>query len=320
VHGRAAVLYGRALESFGGELKKVDASIASIQQGKFLQALVREEIRHDKEWVIRLRSLPESPETYYLMTLLAAHDFQTALQNYLDLEDLRKRMVAWQRGFDAFEDLIELRRKNYEPLLPTVDAQFRELDAQIRLRTEQRDHLDKRLQGLLIAPRPALLATTDQRIALEQIRALEAQLGTDNGAEALAYRHRIERLKGVLVWTLHTQYHEKLTEAHIHLNELNQVIEHMLAQHTAFVRARQAAVHSFMGYELALNRLRTRVSEGLENVNRLMAQQGHLIETVAINELKSRRERLLGYQTYARYAVADSYDRASKAPLSGGGE
>jgi hypothetical protein len=44
-----------------------------------------------------------------------------------------------------------------------------------------------------------------------------------------------------------------------------------------------------------------------------MAQQGHLIETVAIDELKTRRARLEVYQTQARYAVADSYDRAAKA-------
>ncbi|HSG64010.1 MAG TPA: tetratricopeptide repeat protein, partial [Gammaproteobacteria bacterium] len=89
VYGRSALLYGEALDSFSDELSKLDASIKSIREGKFLKALVREEIRQDADWVIRLRSLPETPETYYLMELLASHDFQTALQNYLDLEDLR---------------------------------------------------------------------------------------------------------------------------------------------------------------------------------------------------------------------------------------
>ena len=37
VHGRAAVLYGRAVETFGGELDKVDASIESIAKGEFLE-------------------------------------------------------------------------------------------------------------------------------------------------------------------------------------------------------------------------------------------------------------------------------------------
>ena len=118
VHGRAAVLYGDALKSFGEELNKVDASIKSIADGRFLKALVREEIQQDKGWVIRLRTLPDAPETFYLMQLMASHDFQTALQNYLDLEELRKKMAGWQKSLDAFEDMIRLRRQNYEPLLP----------------------------------------------------------------------------------------------------------------------------------------------------------------------------------------------------------
>jgi hypothetical protein len=44
-----------------------------------------------------------------------------------------------------------------------------------------------------------------------------------------------------------------------------------------------------------------------------MARQGHLIETVAINQLNARRERLVAQQIQARYAVADSYDRAARA-------
>ena len=51
----------------------------------------------------------------------------------------------------------------------------------------------------------------------------------------------------------------------------------------------------------------------LQRVNTLMARQGHMIETVAINQLEARRERLVAQQTQARYAVADSYDRASRA-------
>jgi hypothetical protein len=37
-----------------------------------------------------------------------------------------------------------------------------------------------------------------------------------------------------------------------------------------------------------------------------------MIETVAINRLQARRERLVAQQTEARYAVADSYDRAAR--------
>jgi hypothetical protein len=291
----------------------VDASIRSIRQGEFLKALVREEIRQDKDWVIHLRSLPETPETFYLMALMASHDFQTALQNYLDLEDLRKKLVSWQRSFASFEDIIRLRRQYYEPLLPEIDRQFRKLDARIRLRLEQRKHLDQRLQHMLIAPRPDHLATAEEQLLGSRIDQVEAGLQDASDPERAALRLRLRRLRGVLTWSLETQYHQRLTDAHEHLRELNEDVDVLTAQYDAFVRARQAATHSYVGYEIPIKGLRVRVADALERLDVLMARQGHTLETVAIKELLVRRERLEAYENQARFAFADSYDRAAKA-------
>ena len=317
VYGRAALLYGQALDSFSKELEKVDASMRSIRAGNFLKALVREEIEHDNVWVVRLRSLPGTPETFYLTDLMASNDFQTALQNYLDMEDLHRRLIAWQGGFAAFEDLIRLRRANYEPLLPQIDARFRQLDSQMRLRVEQRDHLQKRLQDILTAPRPALLATADERMALESLGKVETALERANSPERAALQARVRHLRGVLTWRLYTQYPERLTQAHKDLHDLNDNVRTLQDQYTAFVRARQAAVHSYAGYDQSISRLRTRVGQALERVDMLLARQGQLIEAVAIDELNTRRQRLEAYQVQARYAVADSYDRALKQRASG---
>ncbi len=319
VYGRAALLYSQALDSFGKELEKVDASLRSIRAGKFLEALVREEIKQDNLWVVRLRTLPDTPETFYLTDLMASNDFQTALQNYLDMEDLRRRLISWQGGFDAFEDLIRLRRANYAPLLPQIDAHFRELDSRMRLRVEQRAHLQKRLQDLLTAPRPALLATRDEHLALESLRRIDTALKHGSGDNA-ALRARAERLQGVLTWRLNTEYPERLTQAYRHLNELHADVRMLQERHTAFVRARQAAVHSYAGYDQSIGHLRSRVGDTLERVDALLARQGHVIEAVAIDELRARRERLEAYQVQARYAVADSYDRALKEHAGGGAQ
>ena len=318
VYGRAALLYGQALDSFGKELEKVDASLRSIRAGNFLKALVREEIKQDNLWVVRLRTLPDTSETFYLTDLMASNDFQTALHNYLDLEDLHRRLIAWQGSFDAYEDLIRVRRANYEPLLPQVDAQFRELDSQMRLRVEQRDHLQKRLEDILTAPRPELLATADERVALERLRKIDTAVRHASGAERAVWQARVQHLQGVLTWRLYTEYPERLTQAHKDLHALNEDVQKLQEQYTAFVRARQAAVHSYAGYDQSLSRLRTRVGQALENVDTLLARQGHVIEAVAIDELNTRRQRLEAYQVQARYAVADSYDRALKEHASGG--
>src|SRR5437870_13182553 len=272
LHGRTAIMYGRALELFSKQIERVDASIGSIREGRFLNALIREESRQDEAWVVRLRSLPEAPETFYLMELMASHDFQTALHNYLDLEDLKSRLMAWKTSLDAFDDVIRLRQQSYEPLLPEVDAQFRELASRIRLRLEQRNHLGERLKAILTAPRPDYLATADERIAGERIALIEQQLGNSDSPESVGLRQRAARLRGALTWRLETEYHERLTAAHVHLNELNAPVDALTRQYDGFVRMRQAATHSYVGYDTQIGRLRERVGDALQRVNTLMAR------------------------------------------------
>jgi len=310
VHGRAAVLYGRALDSFERELDKLAASVRGIQDGKFLEALVREEIHQDKDWVVRLRTLPETPETFYLLELLASHDFQTALQNYLDLEELRRKLVTWDRTFEAYADIIEARRSYYEPLLPGVDHEFRQLDSRIRLRLQQYELLANRLEQMLVMPRPEFLATTEERRMGVQLQTLARQLEAEVDDDV---RERIERLQGVITWMLRTEYHDRLNRFYDHLRELRTWVDALNAQYQAYVRVRQAAVHSYTGYERPMGRLSTRVQEALERVERLMARQGRVLEKVAIRELELRETRLRYYQDQARYAMADSYDRATRA-------
>ena len=312
VYGRAAVLYDQALQSYGAELDKLHASIDSIRAGKFLKALVREEIRQDKDWVIRLRSLPETPETYYLMELLASHDFQTALQNYLDLEDLRQRLDAWQRGLSAYEDLIAHRRAYYEPLLPVLDQQFRELDSRRRIRLEEHKILEDRLQSMLVAPRPELLATTEERLTIAKLDDIEKRLAasSDPGADLVA---RAARLRGLVIWNLKTEYQDRLTRFYEHLQESQQAVDKVNAQYNEFVRVRQAATHSYVGYDATIKRLHTRVADAAQQAKLLMAHQGSVLEQVAIAELEVRANRLEDYEVRARYAMADSYDRATAA-------
>ena len=312
IHGRAATHYGRALDSFGVEIKKLNTSIESIREGRFLEALVREEIRQNKDWVIRLRTLPEAPETYYLMELLASHDFQTGLQNYLDLADLRRKLVTWKGGFDAFDEMVDIRESHYEPLLPDVDEQFRKLDSRMRLRVEQHKMLVKRRDDLLTTPRPEFLATPEEQALLARIERVEVDAYKDTGAykETLL---RVKRLKGILTYTLRTEYHARLTEFDRNVRSLDEAMAMVQAEYDEYVRNRQAATHSYVGYDKPMRRLRADVEKSVEKTDQLMARQGHLLEVLAIEQLVVRRDHLENYGDKARFALADSYDRATQA-------
>jgi hypothetical protein len=313
VYGKAALMYGNALEKFSTEVDKLDASIESIREGYFLQALVREELKQDADWVVKLRKLPQTPETYYLLDLMASHDFQESLKNYLDLEQLRKKLEVWERDLDAFEELIEQRRAYYQPLLPAIDREFRRLDSQMRLRLEQRDRIEQRLKAMRVVPRPDYLATAKERIISEQIARLERKLTTGGTAVPSDVEARIKRLRGVLHWNIYTEYDRRFTEAYEHLRDLNREVDELKRKYTAFVRTRQAATQSYEGYDDVIRRERSLIRKAREKVGELMARQGRMLETMALHELTRRRERLAELQIKARFGMADSYDRATRA-------
>lgn len=313
VHGQAAIHYGHALDSFGTEIDKLNASIDSIRDGRFLEALVREEIRESKDWVVRLRTLPDAPETYYLIELLATHDFQTGLENYLDLAELRRKLFTWQSAFDAYEDMVGIRHDHYEPLLPEVDQAFRKLDSRLRLRVQQHKLLKKRLDDMLTTPRPRFLATNAENALFQRIEAVQAALAELEPASREAYEERLLRLKGVLTYTLDTEYHERLTAFAQNLGTLSDAIAVAEEQYDRYVRVRQAATHSYVGYEDPIRRLRFQVRDSIERVNLLMRRQGRMLERVAVEELVARRSHLEDYRDKARFALADSYDRATQA-------
>jgi hypothetical protein len=312
VHSRAALMYGRALEAFGQEVDKLSDSIKSIREGNFLRALVREELKQDANWVVNLRNLPETPETFYLLELMASHDFQESLKNYLDLEELRRKLVVWEGDLDAFEEIIRQRRAYYQPLLPEIDREFRRLDSQMRLRLEQRDRINQRLQAMLVAPRPDYLATAEERILSEKISGLERRLAAGGAEMPGEIEERIKRLQGVMHWHIQTEYDHRLTVAHKNLRELDQIVARLRTQYTAFVRTRQAATQSYEGYAEVIRRQRQRIQTAQEKVTVAMARQGHMLEIMAVNELTGRRARLEEFQIKARFALADSYDRATK--------
>jgi lipopolysaccharide biosynthesis regulator YciM len=320
VYSKSAVLYGDALQSFGKEIDRLDKSITSIKEGKFLPALTREEVKNDPTWVVDLRKIPETPETYYLLDLMASNDFQESLKNYLDLEGLRKKMTGWTDTLAAFEDMIAIRKAYYQPILPVIDKKFRELDSLMRLRLEQRDRIDKKLKKMLTSPHPEYLATMDERIAREKLNQIEKKLSTGGKTISAETKARITRLRGLLKFSMYTEYDKRFTDAHKHLKDLNREIDKLKAKYTEFVRIRQAVTQSYEGYSELIDRMRTRITTARQTVNELMTKQGHMLEIMAINELTIRRERLEDYQIKASFGMADSYDRAMKTKQETKGE
>ena len=315
VHGKAANLYDHAMDVFVEEINSLDDSIKNIREGKFISALIDDKSDKDKNWVVNLRDLPDAPETRYILELMASHDFQQSYKNYKDLAELHHHLDKWLADLRVYEEMIDIRRAYQEPLLPVVEKEFKKLDARIKLRLEQRENLAIKIKNMLISPRPEYLATSAERQALNTITALEEAISTNSLAADAEVVRRIKRLRGVLLWRVRSEYDQRLTDAYNNLVSLDKVIKKLNLRYNSFIRTRQAATQSYEGYNIPIRQLRTRLFAAQRKLKGVMAKQGSLLETMAINELDSRRKRLEEYQIKARFALAESYDRATKSQL-----
>ena len=312
-YGRSANLYNDAMNVFAYEISRLDESIKSIRSGKFLEALLDEQSKLDQHWLVNLRELPDAPETRYILEMMASNDFQASYKNFRDLDALEKQLETWLDDLRGFEEMIEIRRAYQEPLLPEIEAKFKKLDARARLRLEQRNSLAKKINNMLIAPRPDYLATAQERLDSDRVTYLEQYIAEHPERADAETRRRIERLRGVLSYRLRSEYDQRLTDAYNHLLSLDEYIEKFKLRYGSFIRTRQAATQSYEGYEAPIRKLRTGLFALQRKMKGIKARQGKLLENLAINELDLRRKRLEDYQIKARFALAESYDRATKA-------
>ncbi|MCG6976407.1 MAG: hypothetical protein LJE56_08390 [Acidiferrobacterales bacterium] len=309
--GRSAVLYGEAVEVFDRESKRVDDSIVSIREGKFLDAMLRDEATTDTAWLFDLRKLPDAPETRYIRDLMAGHVFNESYRNYRDLRDLEDNVTYWQDQFAGYRDLLRVRRNYYAPLLPGVNSRYDQLDRRLTQISARRDQIADQLKTLLRKRDPMAMATAQEKTMLRQLRSIRARidrLRPQPGLEMLKQKH--ERLEGLLYWQVNTQYETRLSQAHQHLRQLDETIAMTRKTQAELARGKSEAALSYQGYDRALTDLKQRLDFLKIKIDGLKAYQGQYMERRAIGELRRRKDRLRRYRTKARFAMAESYDKA----------
>ena len=310
-YGRSAVLYGEAVDTFNREIDRVEDSVSSIRAGKFLDAMLSDEAETDTEWLFALRKLPDAPETRYMRELMAGHVFNESYRNYRDLSELGDNVDHWLGEVPAYHDLLRVRRAYYAPLLPKIDRAYERLDRNLIRIVARRTKIADQLKTLLRKRDPMALATAREKTMLRQLKRIESRikrLGKQKGVDMLKEKH--QRIAGLLYWQVNTEYEKRLSRAHQHLRQLDKVIAETKRSQARLDRRKSEAALSYRGYDRALNDLQARLDYLKIKISGLKAHQGQYMERRAISELQRRKRRLQRYRTKARFAMAESYDRA----------
>ncbi len=126
--GQAAEQYVNAVEAFAAESKRIDQSIQAIRDGKLLDAIVENDKADRVGWYWQLQNLPDAPETRYLYHLLATHEFQEGLKNYRDLKLMQRNLATWALSVQAFEDMVDTRRRAFDQRLPGLQKTLDTVD------------------------------------------------------------------------------------------------------------------------------------------------------------------------------------------------
>lgn len=313
IFGRAALLYGKAVSEFDKEIDNLDESMRSILDGKLRTALLADPEERNSTFVQNLSDQKDAPETRYLLDLMASHDFHESVKNYRDMEALRLNLTRWLANIEAYQDLIQLRRQYYAPLLPVVERDFKTQDALMKSVLLRRDEVDRQLNTAQRRRDPQAFATRQELSLQRQLDRLDYKLSRLKQQPGLTpAKTRLQRLQGMLRWRMESDYDTRLAIAHKNLRELDSLLDDLQAQHQKVVRFKREAHQSFEGYEIPFQRLRTRLQSLRTRIQGVMEQQARYLEKVAVKELDRRRQKLADYRVKARFALAESYDRATK--------
>src|SRR5206468_3035857 len=121
-NAQSAEFYETAVQSYDAETVRLDDAIGRIQSGGLLEQVISSEKDSRHGWFWQLKNIPEAPESRYLYTVLAGHDFQEGLKNYRDLVFMSHTLDKWDDSMEAFGDMVDTRERAYAERLPKVDA------------------------------------------------------------------------------------------------------------------------------------------------------------------------------------------------------
>src|SRR5580698_5445416 len=309
-NAQAAQDYEAALTSFAAEQTALDGAIGRIQSGTMLDELLASDEQTHYGWFWQLQNLPDEPESRYLYTIMAGHDFQEGLKNYRDLNFLGSTLDVWSDSTQAFGDMIDTREAAYALRLPQVDQLL--ASGAVDQLQHRRDDLDARLTAIEARQDVAALGSPEERMHWEQIRQIEDALaGAPHDEANDALRERLRLLKGVLFYQLVDAFKARQWQERRTLKDLDLALHEAQSRWIRVDRARRNVPTNTGEFAARLAALKTRISELQARLASAEKGQQAYLQQIAVAELSDQKDRLDTYEVQARFALATMYDKAS---------
>jgi hypothetical protein len=310
---QSAEFYETAVESYDAETVRLDDAINRIQSGSLLEQVISSEKDSRYGWFWQLKNIPEAPESRYLYTVLAGHDFQEGLKNYRDLVFMAHTLDKWGDSMEAFGDMIDTRERAYAERLPRVDALL--ASGAVEKLAQRKTDLESRLNDIDSGKDVAALGSNEERDQWARLQRVEAALANaPDSPETADLKDRLRLVKGVLYFRLNDSFKARMWQQRRSIKDLDLALHEAQNRWIRVDRARHSVPTNNGEFAARVAALKQRI-DGLQV--RLAAteqKQSAYLAQVAVAELEEQKNRLSTYQVQARFALATMYDRAANPP------
>jgi hypothetical protein len=310
-NGQAAQHYRQAVQSYVRESDRIDESIAAIERGGFLDAILATSPRGgDVGWFWQLKQVPDAPHTRYLYHLLASHEFQEGLKNYRDLRIMQVNLERWQDSLDSFDDMIAARTRASAEREPRKSDMLARTDVEALASREA--GLAARVTAIEAARDVPALASGDEARQWQALQDIEQRVTTlPPGGPRETLVDRVRMLRGALTWQMDAEYKRRLQLVKRRLSEVDaQLVEARGRVGLVYEASTQAPLDTG-GFAARIAELRTRIAHIGPGIDAATRAQEATLATLAVRELAAQKKRLASYATQAQFALAAIYDGAA---------
>jgi len=311
-NAQSAEFYETAVQSYDAEGVRLDDAIERIRSGKMLEQVMTSERDSKYGWFWQLKQLPDAPESRYLYTILAGHDFQEGLKNYRDLVFMGHTLDRWSDSMEAFGDMIDTRERAYAERLPRVDALL--ASGAVEKLSQRRTDLETRVNGIESSHDVAALGSPEERDQWARLQRIEAGLAAaPDTPENADLRERLRLVRGVLYFRLNDSFRARMWQQHRTIKDLDVALHEAQNRWIRVTRARQSVPTNTGEFATRVAELKARIDALQLRLAAIEQRQGTYLAQVAVDELEQQKNRLSTYQVQARFALATMYDRAANA-------
>jgi hypothetical protein len=315
LNGRAVKSYEDAINSYQVETTQLTESIASIEEGKFITALIDKTQEEPLlGWFWSLKSIPSVPEMRYLSELMADHQFHEAVKNFRDLIFLQENLQHWLDNIHVYNTMLDTRKARYEETAPAAGKTLKR--SQLKRLQKKYAELTEKLANAESDEDVLAFVNDEELLSLKRIERLQNKLSelSEQDPSNQEYSEGLERLsilRGRIYWNVSQEYSQRQWSANTELKIIEQEIDKLKAVEASIGTVDQVASFGFGGFQYRIDEIKQRIENAMPRLVIAYQKQSKLIEKLAVRELVNRKLVMKSYRAQAKLALAQAYDQAT---------